>query len=185
MESNTSLFNSEWFQDAAKKGLILGIIHIFVLLILYYAIPNKLASFSYLLFIIVLNLGYAIYSGIQYRKSLGGFIEYGKAFQYATVLLVADGLVGMIFIMIFLLVEPAYPSVMAQSQLDVSLYWPQRFGAPQSALDEVREKFDMEKVEGQHGYAGMPARFGFGLIFYVLGGLISALFIKKRAPETF
>lgn len=183
MEENTA--TTPWYQDAIKNGLILGMVHILVFGILYYFFTSKLTGFSYLAFIMVLNLGYTIFQGISYRNETGGYIEYGAAFKFVLILLIANGLVFSLFMVIFLIMEPSYPQVMAQSQLDTSIYWAQKFGAPESSLDEIRDKFDFEDIERRYGYRGMPLGLGIALILYILGALITALFIRKRMPETF
>lgn len=185
MEDEAIVTPAPWYQDAAKKGVILAVIHILVFTILYYAFPAKLSGFSYLTFIVVLNLSYVIFQGIGYRKELGGFIDYGPAFKYVLVILVVNGLINTLFMAAFLFLEPAYPEIMAQSQLDTSIYWAQKFGAPEASIDEMREKFDFDEISQRYNFGGLFVGFGIGVIFYVLGGLIAGLFIRKRVPETF
>jgi hypothetical protein len=183
MEETTS--KTAWLQDAIKKGLILGIIHTIVFLIIYYVVPNKLTGFSYLFFIFAFNIGYVAYQGINWRKEVGGYLDYGSAFKYSFVLLTANGLLGMIISAVFLLIEPSFPEVFAQSQLDTSIYWAQKFGAPDDALEGMREKFDSEEITKRFSLVGQLIGFGFVLIFYAIGSLITALFIRKNKPETF
>lgn len=183
MEETTS--KTAWLQDAIKKGLILGIIHTIVFFIIYYVVPNKLTGFSYLFFMIALNIGYVIYQGANWRKELGGYLDYGSAFKYSFVLLTANGLLGMIIGAVFLLIEPSFPEVFAQAQLDTSLYWAQKFGAPEETLESMREKFDSEAIAKQFTLTGQLKSFGFMLILYAVGSLITALFIRKNKPETF
>jgi Protein of unknown function (DUF4199) len=185
MEDQAIETTTTWYQDAAKKGLILGIIHILIFPLLYYTFPSKLTGFSYLFFIMVFNFGYLIFHGINYRKEVGGYIEFGPVFKYVLVILVANGIVNTIFMAVFLLLEPGYPEIMAQSQLDTSIYWAQRFGAPEASLDEMREKFDFEDISKRYNYGGLLFGFGIALIFYVLAAAIVGLFIRKRVPETF
>jgi hypothetical protein len=163
----------------------LGVIHIMFFLILYVAIPSKLTGFSYIFAIIVLNFGFSIYQGIQYRKEIGGFMSYGAAFKYVFVLMSVNGFVGFIFTMIFVMVVPDFPQQMADSQLDTSIYWAQKFGAPESSLDEVREKFNPEDVTERFTIVGQLMGFGIGLIFYAIVAAISGLFVRKNQPETF
>src|SRR5690606_9717799 len=131
-----------WMKDAITKGLILAIIHIIVFVSLYFLASSKLTGFSYLFFILALNLGYSIYHSVQFRRTEGGYIGFGTIFKYVFVLLVASGLIQIVFIVIFLLMEPQYPTVMADSQLDTSVYWAQKFGAPQEAVDKMQTEFD-------------------------------------------
>jgi hypothetical protein len=185
MEENTTTVQSSWVQDAMKKGLILGLIHILIFLVIYYLFTSKMTGFSYLFLIMVLNMGYIIYYGIQYRTELGGYVDFGPAFKYIFVLLLTNGVIGAVFGILFQFVEPAYPDVMAQSQLDTQLYWAQRFGAPENAIDEMREKFDFEEIKNRYSFKGLLFGLGFVVLFDVLGALIAALFVRKRMPEKF
>lgn len=183
MEETTN--QSSWLQDAIKKGVILGVIHIVLFLILYAVFPSKLTGFSYVFAIIVLNFGFTIYQGIQYRKEIGGFMSYGAGFKYVFVLMTVNGLIGLIFTFIFVMAIPDFPELMAESQLNTSLYWAQKFGAPESSLEEVREKFNPEDVTKRFTIGGQLLGFGIALIFYAIVAAISALFVRKNQPVTF
>lgn len=183
MEENT--IQSNWLQDAIKKGVILGIIHIVIFIILYAAFPSKLTGFSYLFIILVLNFGFSIYQGIQYRKEIGGFMSYGAAFKYVFVLMTVNGLINFIFTFVFVLAVPDFPQLMADSQLNTSVYWAQKFGAPEASLDEIRDKFNPEDITKRFTIVGQLTGFGIGLLLYAIVALISGIFVKKNQPETF
>ena len=168
-----------WFQEAMKHGVILGIIHIILFVLLYYLVPSKLTGFSYIAAIFIINFGYCIYQGIQYRSSIGGFMGYGEAFKYVMVILFVNGLLNTVFVFLFLFIEPAMPDVMAKSQLDTSVYWAAKFGAPEESLDQVREKFNPEDVTKRFTALGLLTGIGFSLIFYAIGASIMALFVRK------
>lgn len=183
MEDNTK---PSWISDAIKKGLILGLIHAIVFVIIYSVVPNKLTGFSYLFIILLINIGYGSYTGIQWRNNAtGGYLSYGAAFKYAFVMLAFNGIVGTLFTAVFLLVDPNLPETFAQAQLDTSVYWAQKFGAPQEALDKVRDDFNPEDITKRFTPVGMLTGYGIGLIFYAIGALIIGLFVRKNIPETF
>jgi hypothetical protein len=171
-----------WLQDTIKNGLILGATHIVIFATLYYTAPEFLAGFSYLFFIMFLNMGFIIYMGIQWRDELGGFMGYGTAFKHAFMILFFNGLLNMIFVMLFLFVEPSLPQVMADAQLDSSLYWAEKFGAPEASIDEMRDKFDAEEIKNRYGFVGQLTGMGFVAIFYLIGAAIAALFTRKNVP---
>lgn len=181
----TSTEQYSWTADAVKKGAILGFIHIFIFLILYYAMPGKLTGFSYLAIILILNLGYTTYQTIQYRNELGGYINFGSAFKYGFVLLATNGLLNILFAALFIMIEPAYPTIMAQSQLETSVFWAQKMGAPENTIEKMRDDFNFEEIEKRFSFSGLLLTFGMGLLFYALGACITALIARKREPETF
>lgn len=183
MEETTTTSKNAWFQDAMKKGLVLGAIHIVAFLLIYVLFPSKLTGFSYLVGIIVLNLGYSIVQGISWRRENGGYIDYGVAFKYAFILLVFNGLINLVFGFIFLLVDPSFPQQMADSQLDTQVYWATKFGAPEDAVDKMRDEFNEDEIIKRFSFTGLMLSFGFALIFYVIGAAIIALFVRRREPE--
>ena len=183
MENEVQSQQLNWLKDAAKNGLILGSIHIVIMLLLYAVMPSKLTGFSYLLCILVLNFGFCIYYGIQWRNHIGGFLDYGGAFKYAFVLLFVNGVIGLIFSGLFLVIDPSYPEVMAQSQLNTSIYWAEKFGAPEDAIDQMKEQFDPESITKRYTFTGLLTGLGIGVILYAIGALIMAIFIRKNQPE--
>jgi hypothetical protein len=182
MEETTSTSFS-WTKDAMKNGAILGIAHIFIMLIIYYAFPDMLTGFTYLVIILVLNIGFSVYCSIEYRKELGGYVDFGTIFKYVFVLLVTNGIINIIFAGIFILIEPAYPQVVAQSQLETSVYWAQKFNAPENQIEKMRDEFNFEEIEKRFSFTGLLFSFGIGIIFYAIGAVIVALIVRKREPE--
>lgn len=182
-ETLTSTPRTSWITDAAKKGAILGVIHIMIHLILFIGFPSKLSGFSYLFVILVINIVYGIVQGHQWRREVGGFISYGAVFKYVFVMLAVNGLVNLLYMVIFLFAVPSYPGLMAQSQLDTSLYWAEKFGAPEATIEQMSDQFDFEEIEGRFGFGGIFVGYLFGLIFYALGALIIALFVRRNQPE--
>lgn len=178
-----NITESSWIARASRAGVILGIIHIILFVLIYFISPSKAMGLSYLFLIILINTAYCIYQGVQWRKERGGFINYGEAFKFIFVILAVNGLVYTIFSLLFLLIEPDFPQVMAQGQLDVSTYWAAKFGAPEESLDQIREKFNMEEIASRYNFGGLMQGYLFALIFYAIGTSIFALIVRKRQPE--
>jgi hypothetical protein len=185
---DSALVNSEnnsWLQDAIRKGLVLGIIHILVFLLIYLFVPSKTTGFSYVAFIFVLNALYLIYFGRKWRQEIGGFLPYGPAFKYLLVLLLANGILYTIFSVVLLLADPSYPEVMAEAQLNTNIYWAERMGAPGSAIDKIRDDFNVEDVAKGFSWRGILISVVALPIIYSIVASIFALFIRKEKPETF
>jgi hypothetical protein len=179
----TTTSDVSWLQEAMKKGFILGAVHIFIFILIYFLAPSKLTGFSYLLTILGINIGYCIYQGIQWRNETGGFMGYGAAFKYAFMILLFNGLLNTVFVVIFLFIDPTFPDTMAQSQLDTSVYWAEKFGAPEETVEKMQENFNPEDITKQYTPLGLLKSVGIVSIFYAIGALIIALFVKKNEPE--
>ena len=185
MEEPVTVSKTSWLQDAMMKGIILGIIHIIIFLIVYYFFPNKLTGFSYLFFIMFFNLGYCLYHGIDLRRQSGGYSHFSSAFKYAFFILLSSGILQIVFTAVFLFIEPSLPDVMADSQLDTSVYWAQKFGAPEETLDQMRANYNPEDVTKRFTFTGQLMGVGFVTIFYAIGAAIVGLIVRKREPEEF
>lgn len=171
-------------QESQNLGLMLGAIHSAVYVILYFFIPSKITGFSYLFFIMALNIGYTIYHAISYRKEIGGFIAFSKVFQLTFFILLISGLLGSLIIPVAIsLADSNFSEMMAQSQFDTSIYWAAKFGAPQATLDEMANKMDMEELKKSYSLARQIMGFGIAGIFYALTGVINGFIVRKSQPE--
>jgi hypothetical protein len=108
---------------------------------------------------------------------------YGTAFKYSFMILLFNGLLYFIFNQLFLFIDPSLPETMAQSQYDTSLYWAQKFGAPEATLDQMKEKFSFEEIEERYSHFGAVKGLLFVIIFYALGSSIIAFITRKNKPE--
>lgn len=184
MEATETSEKPTLIQFALKKGLILGLIHIAVGVLLYTLFPSKLAGFSYLGFVILLNIGFGIYSVIEWRNLGNGYVDFGPAFKLGLLVLIINGSISsLIFPIIHSSIDSSYPEVYAQAQLDTSIYWAGKFGAPEETLDKMREDMDMTELEKRYSIVGILTGFGVAILFYALGALLIGLFGRKREPE--
>lgn len=163
-----------------NAGLILGIVSIVMTFLIYFIAPERLASFSTAMIILCIFLGALIYLGIQYRKSIGGFMDFGTAFKFAFVALVVAGVMGVVGnSLLYTVVDPDLPAVLADVQMKTTLEMMDRFGASGSMSSE---QLDQMKSEFQKAYTplGMLKGFWVPLLFYAIVSLIVAAIIKRR-----
>lgn len=182
LDSLNSTEKPSWFKDAIKNGAILGAIHIVIFVTLYYTATDALAGFAYLGVVMLINFGFIIYMGIQWRNEIGGYMGFGAAFSHAFVLLLTNGILNAIFVMIFGLIESGFVDTMVQIQLDSQLYWAERFGAPQDALDKMRDEFKPDDIAKRYGPVGQLFGIGIVSIFYAIGATISGFVTRKEVP---
>lgn len=169
-------------QDTLRKGLMLGGVHIVLFLTLYYVDSDMAAGFLYLFLILGINIGYCIYQGIEYRNELGGFMGFGTAFKHCFMILFVNGVMFQIFVGLLLLIEPSLPDKMADAQMNVSLYWAEKFGAPEATVEQMRDQFDRKEITDRYSPLGLLIGVAFISIFYALGGLIVGLITRKLEP---
>ena len=61
------------------NGLIWAVINIFILLAVYYAMPNLLGNMAFAVVTFVISLGLAIYFVLDLRKKIGGYWSFREA----------------------------------------------------------------------------------------------------------
>jgi hypothetical protein len=163
-----------------NAGLILGIVSVVLTFIIYFISPESLASFSTGMVILAIFLGILIYLGIQYRNSIGGFMDFGTGFKFAFVALIIAGLIGTVGnFLLYNVVDPELPEVLVEAQLETTMAMMERFGAADAMtseqIDEIRNG-----AAANFTLVGQLKGFGFALIFYGIAALIVAAIIKKR-----
>ncbi|EMS30953.1 hypothetical protein C943_02741 [Mariniradius saccharolyticus AK6] len=163
-----------------NAGLILGIVSVVLTFLIYFISPESLASFSTGMVILAIFLGALIFLGIQYRKSIGGFMDFGTGFKFAFIALIIAGLIGIVGnFLLYNVVDPELPGVLVEAQLETTMAMMERFGAADAMtpeqIDEIRNG-----AASNFTLVGQLKGFGFALIFYGIVALIVAAIIKKR-----
>jgi len=167
------------FQAAIKPGLIVGLILTVITYLCYFVDFNLLGS-SWLGFgSLAIYCGLIIYFGIQYRKELGGFMNFGTAFQFSfyslLVMLLITTLGNML---LFLGLDPGLGEKMADVGLKNTMEIMDTFGAGEMSsgqMEEIRQGI-------LQGYTpiGLLKGAGFMVIFYAILALILGAIIKKK-----
>jgi hypothetical protein len=168
------------FKAGLNSGLILGIISIVITYIVYFIDPTLLVAWYVGIGILVLYIGLIIYYGIQYRNSIGGFMPFGTAFNFAFIAMVVSGIISMLGSqLLYHVVDPALPGVLIESQMETQMAMLERFGAADSMtseqIDEIRSN-----LESGYTMVGQLKAFGIIVIVYAIIALILGAILKKR-----
>ncbi|MEP1033779.1 DUF4199 domain-containing protein [Ekhidna sp.] len=167
---------------AIKSGLMLGVIGIVLTLLIYIVDPTFLVSMWMLLFFLIFIV-LVSYFGIQHRKEIGGYMAFGKAWIYSMQLLVVAGIVATIFnILLYNVIDPELPSMLADQSVENAEAMMSRFGMPEDQMDEALEKTRTDTLD-RFTVMGSIKGFLVGLIFYAILSLITGAIIKKKEPE--
>lgn len=168
------------FKAGLNSGLILGIVSVVITYILYFIDPTLLVAWYVGIGILVLHFGLIIYFGGQYRSSIGGFMTFGTAFNFAFIAMVVSGIISMLgSLLLYNVVDPALPGVLIESQMETQMAMLERFGAADAMTSE---QIDEIRTGLENGYTitGQIKAFGFLLIAYAILALILGAILKKR-----
>jgi len=173
MEKN-SLFN-----HALKFGFIIGIVNIIIGVLAYMVGEALMVKWWFGLLIIVINIGLVVYSGNQYRSSVGGFMNFKTAFSVTFLTLLFAGILGTIFnILLYHVIDPELPARLTKAAIEQTEQMMTNMGAPADRIDEQMAAVE-GRLENQFTLMGQIKGFGIGLIIYVILSLILGAILKK------
>jgi hypothetical protein len=171
--------------NAVKNGLILGGISVVLTLVIYAINYAILVQMKMMLLSILVSVGYAVYAGINYRKEIGGFISFGKAYQHGFIMFAASGVVSVLFsFLLYFVIDPELPGKLTEASLANTEEMMRGFGMPEDQMDEAMEAA-RESTQNQFS----PAKIALTYVFLVVAGaifaLISGAIVKKNQPVSF
>ncbi len=165
---------------ALRTGLIIGLIMVAFTLGVYFINPSWLVSGWYGFFSLVLFFALILYFGFQFRNFVGGYINFGTAFQFSFVTLIITGVISIFFnILLYQVIDPSLPDVLAEEQLENTMAMMESFGIEDSMGSEEMDKMREGFMDGFTAW-GQIKSFGLALIFYAILALILAAIIKKK-----
>ncbi len=167
---------------AAKWGVILAAIGIVITVLIYAVDYTMFASFKFLGVIIVISIGLVIYAGIDYRKAVGGYLPYGKAWQHGFITFAISGIISVVFnIVLYTVIDPELPAKVTDAIVENTQEMMENFGAPADSMDEALEKTRTDSLDRFTAF-GMVKGYVFQLIGYAIFALITAIFARRNPP---
>lgn len=167
---------------AVKWGLITGSIGI-ILTIIWYVVDYALLGNMWVGFLsIAIYIGLLIYTGINYRNDIGGFISYGKAFQYTIIVVIVSVILTTVFnVILYGVINPELGPMVADVMIENQENMMRSMGAPESQIEQAiaQARADTENRFTVNGQL-------MGSLFLILGGailtLITSLVVRKNQP---
>lgn len=180
----TPSFKNILMKHAAKHGFILSIIGILLTVVIYVVDVSFFASLWLLLIMLVINLGYAIYAGINVRGEGDGTLSYGNAFMHSFVVFMVATIVGRIFsIVLFNVIDPDLPETVTKITVDKWSEMMAGWGASETDIDNAIEKMREDIPKGFTPGGLLLSALWPGAVISAVVSLIVALFTKKNPPE--
>lgn len=169
-------------QHAIRWGLITAAVSIIYTMLLYVVDYTLMVQLKFLFLALAVYLGITIYAGIDYRKSIGGFLAYGKAWQHGFMILALSGLIASIFsLLLYNVIDTELPQKLTDASMENTRAMMEGFGAPEDSIDEAMEKAK-ESTAKQFTVGGIAMGYIYIAIFSAIMALISAIFVRKNQP---
>jgi hypothetical protein len=182
MEQQTTAATPTFFNHALRWAIIMAVISILYTIVLYVIDYTLMVQLKMLFVSLAIYFGIAIYAGIDYRNSVGGFLSYGKAWQHAMVIFAISALISTMFNLLFYtVIDPELPAKLTDATLENTRSMMAGFGAPEDQIDKEIEKA-RERTENQFKPSGMALGYLFILVASAVMAAISSIFVKKSEP---
>ncbi len=175
METQESPFNA-----GLKTGLIIGLVMLVITYLIYFVDSSLLVAGWYGLFALVVFFALVIFFGVRYRNDLGGYMDFGKAFQFSFITLIVTGIISMFGnLLLYHLIDPSLPEVLAEQQLENTMAMMEKFGGAGAMSSEQIDELRDGMLDGFTPW-GQLKSFGFALIIYAILALILGAILKKK-----
>lgn len=182
MEENTEPATT-FKNHVIRWGMITAAVSIIITMLLYAIDYTIMVQVKFLLFNLVIFLGIVVYAGIEYRKSVGGFLTFGKAWQHGFFILALSGLVGSLFsLLLYNVVDPELPEKLVDASIENTRAIMERFNMPEDKMDEALDKARVDAAD-RFTIMGTLKGYFFIVIFSAIMALISGLIVRKKQPE--
>lgn len=171
---------------ATINGFILGAINTLILLLVFYLMPNLIASFAFTIIQVLFGLGLVIYFCLDMRKKMGGYWSFKQALTGIFSLLFKSALVVFFFMLIFgKFIDHSYPIKMKEIAIAKSTEIMEKWGEDQDKITESAAElnFSLEK-RFNPTIADICKSVCVIAIMYFIGALILAAIFKKENPNT-
>ena len=166
-----------------RFGIIYALIQIIITVASYMAgvdfIASNMILFSILM--LLLTVGYTIYSIIQFRKSNAGYLTLKEGFMVTFFTLAIGGLITTVFtIILYNYIDTEYPQLLAEKSIQKTAEMMESFGASEEDIEKAMER--SEDVADRFTLLGQIRGYLFGLIFYAIYSVILGAIFKRTKP---
>lgn len=169
--------------QAIQTGIILGFTSIIFYLGAYIIDVSYIVNWKFGLTLYIIYLILAIILGRKYRSEIGGYMSYGEAFKFSFFAFTVSGVIAILFnIVLYNVIDPELPANLTKIMIETQEQMFSSLGVSDDILDEAILKLE-EDVPKQYTTIGQLKSSWVVLIFALILGAISALFIKKNKPE--
>jgi uncharacterized integral membrane protein len=168
---------------AMRWAAITAAVSIIYTMLLYVVDYTLMVQLKFLFLGLAVYFGIAIYAGIEYRKSVGGFLTYGKAFQHGFLIFTISGLISTLFsLVLYYVIDPELPQKLVDASIENTRAMMENFGAPEESIDEALEKAKEQSAD-RFTVSGTALGYVWIVVFSAIMALISALFVRRNQPE--
>lgn len=172
--------------EAVKKnglnfGLIVGVTSIVITSIMYAVDVKMFANYWIGICMFVVNLVLGIVAVAKAKKAMGGYISFKDAFTTYFMAMAIGAALGSIFMFVlFNLIDPGAKEIIMERVVEMTVSMMEGFGAK---AEDIRKTVEDMKAIDNFGLVQQLKSYIWGLLFYIIIGLIVAASMKRNKPE--
>ena len=180
---NQEISTSGIYQHAAKFGFYLGGLGIALGVVIYSVDISLLVTFKFLGLVVLMNIGFAIYAGINFRNSIGGYMPYSQALLHGFIVMSVAAVASTLFnLLLYNVIDPDLPKNLGDAALANAEEMMRNWGAPEDAIEKGLKQARAD-IAKQFSLTGQLWGFVKVLIGCGVISLITALIVRKNQPE--
>jgi hypothetical protein len=172
--------------EAVKKnglnfGIILGVIGIVVTTLIYTIDINMFVSIWLGICLFLVNLIIGIVAVVKTKKALGGLITFKEAFTTYFITMALGALINTLFMFIlFNFIDPSAKEIITEKSVETTAKMMQGFGAK---TEDIKSTIEQIKATDNWSAFNLLKSYLFGLVFYIIIGLIVAAAFKNKTKD--
>lgn len=168
-------------KNGLNYGIIIGVLSI-VFTSLMYAIDISLFSKWWIgIVIFLINLILGIVAVAKAKATLGGYITFKEAFTTFFIAMALGAAIGSVFMFVlFNIIDPGAKEEIMRSVKEMTVNMMQGMGAK---TEDIRKTIDELDKNDNFALVSQLKSYMWGLLFYIIIGLIVAAAMKKNKPE--
>jgi hypothetical protein len=167
---------------ALRHGAIMGAISIALTVIIYMVSIPFMGTLKFVLLMFAIFISYVIYAGIDYRKTVGGFLAYGKAYLHGLVVLASAGFIGTLFgLVLYNVIDTELADKLTETILSNTEETMRGFNTPEENIEKQLD--DMrESLPKQFSTLGQIKSFFTGMIWNAVLVALTSFIVRKSEP---
>ena len=172
--------------EAVKKnglnfGIILGIIGIVITALIYSLDITMFVNMWLGICLFLINLVIGIVAVVKTKKALGGLITFKDAFTTYFITMALGALINTLFMFIlFNFIDPSAKEIITEKSVETTAKMMQGFGAK---TEDIKLTLEQIKKTDNWSALNLLKSYAFGLIFYIIIGLIVAVAFKNKTKD--
>lgn len=168
-------------KNGVNYGIIIGVISIVVSTIMYVIDLSLFSKWWIGIIMFLVSLVIGIMAIAKAKSSLGGYISFKEAFTTFFIAMALGAAMSTIFMFIlFNLIDPGAKEVIMEDVKEMTVNMMQGMGA---RTEDIRNQVEQLENTDNFSLVSQLKSYVWGLLIYIIIGLIVAAVMKKNKPE--